>query len=165
MDIVKLSTDWARAEVVSSKIVLLFSAVQLVTAIGFWYFGRTAMSKAFAWPMLLCGLFLVAVGAGLYFANNPRIKQFEIEGSQHPGAFIDAEIQRTTDSQRQLALVFRILPAIIIAAAIIVILLPAPTWRAIAITVITTGSFLLVVDSNTDARNDAYHVHLSRVRK
>jgi hypothetical protein len=47
MDIVELSTDRARAEVVSSKTVLLFSAVQLVTAIGFWYFGRTAMSKAF----------------------------------------------------------------------------------------------------------------------
>jgi Flp pilus assembly protein TadB len=155
MDIIKLSTDWARAEVFSSKIVLLFSVVQILTAIGFWYFGRTAMAKAFFWPMLVCGVFLVAVGAGLYLANNPRIKKFETEGRENPSVFMETEFQRTTKSQGELSLVFKILPSIIIVAAILVMLLGHPHWRAISVTIIATAAFLMVVDSNTEARNDA----------
>ena len=39
MDIIKLSTDWAKAEVFSAKIVWLFSVIELLAAIGFWYWG------------------------------------------------------------------------------------------------------------------------------
>jgi ABC-2 type transport system permease protein len=73
MDIVKLSTDWARAEVFSAKIVWLFSAITIMAAIGFWYFGKTVMARAFFWPLLVSGIFLAVIGAGLYLANNPRI--------------------------------------------------------------------------------------------
>jgi ABC-2 type transport system permease protein len=165
MDIIKLSTDWARAEIFSARVVLLFSVVQIITATGFWYLGRTAAARAFVWPMLLCGLFLIAVGAGLYFANNPRIGQFEKECRREPGVFIEKEIRRTVDSQRQLGLVFKVLPLIIIVAAIMIMLLPMPLWRAIAITVIATTAFLMVVDSNTEARNDAYHIQLLSLKK
>ena len=37
MDIIKISTDWARAEVFSAKIVWMFSVVEVLAAIGFWY--------------------------------------------------------------------------------------------------------------------------------
>jgi len=66
MDIIKLSTDWAKAEVFSAKIVWLFSIVEIAAAISFWYLGKTAMAKAFGWPLLLAGLFLVVIGAGLF---------------------------------------------------------------------------------------------------
>src|SRR5882757_7095237 len=112
-DLVKLSTDWAKAEVFSGKIVWLFSVIYIVTAIGFLYLGRTAMAKAFVWPFLVAGIFLIAVGSGLFFTNQPRIAQFEKEYHQNPEAFVQQEIQRTAESQKQLALVFRILPAII----------------------------------------------------
>jgi ABC-2 type transport system permease protein len=160
MDIIKLSTDWARAEVFSAKIVWLFSVVELLTAIGFWYWGRTTMAKAFIWPLLVMGLFLISVGVGLYAANHPRIVQFENDCHREPKAFLEAEIQRTANSQRGLAMVFRILPAIIIIAAILIMLVPAPVWRAIAVTLILTAAFLMLVDSNTEARNDAYHAQL-----
>src|ERR1700754_674528 len=107
MDIVKLSTDWAKAEVFSAKIVWLFSAIEIMTALGFWYLGRTAMAKAFVWPLLLTGLFLLSVGAGLYFANKPRIERFEKGYHDNPDAFIKEEIQRTEKSQKELALVFK----------------------------------------------------------
>ncbi|SRR5258708_31914190 len=165
MDIVKLSTDWAKAEVFSAKIVWLFSAVEIMAALGFWYLGRTAIARAFVWPLLLTGLFLIAVGAGLYFANKPRIERFEKEYHRNPDAFVEAEIQRTAGSQRQLALVFKILPAIIIIAALVILLLPAFPWRAIAATTIITAAFLMIVDSNTEARNNAYHAHLSTFKK
>src|SRR6476469_2513274 len=118
MDIVKLSTDWAKAEVFSAKIVWLFSAIEIIVAIGFWYWGKTVMAKAFIWPLMVAGLFLVAVGTGLYFANNPRITRFETEYRGNPDAFLQEEIQRTAESKKELALVFKILPAIIIFAAI-----------------------------------------------
>lgn len=160
MDIIKLSTDWARAEVFSARIVWLFSAVELLAAIGFWYWGRTTMARYFIWPLLVMGLFLIAVGTGLYVANQPRIAQFENEYQREPKAFLEAEIQRTAKSQRDLALVFRILPAIVIFAAVVIMLAPASVWRAIAVAIILNAAFLMVVDSNTGARNDAYHTRL-----
>lgn len=114
MDIVKLSTDWAKAEVFSAKIVWLFSAIEILAAVGFWYCGKTVMAKSFIWPLLVAGLLLSAIGAGLYFANNTRITKFEIEYRSSREVFLQEEIQRTAESKRELALVFKILPTIII---------------------------------------------------
>jgi ABC-2 type transport system permease protein len=161
MDIIKLSTDWARAEVFSAKIIWLFSIIEIAAAIGFWYLGRTAMAKALGWPFLVAGLFLLMIGGGLYFSNQPRIKRFEMLYQKDPTAFMQQEIGRTAKSQKELALVFKILPAVIIAAALLILLIPAPLWRAIGITTIITAAFLMVVDSNTDARNTAYHSQLT----
>ena len=69
MDIIKLSTDWAKTEVFSAKMVGLLSLVVIVTAVGFYYWGKTAYAKAFVIPMMVAGLFLVATSAGLYWAN------------------------------------------------------------------------------------------------
>ncbi len=164
-DIVKLSTDWAKAEVFSGKMVWLFSVITILTAVGFWYLGRTAMARAFVWPLLVAGLFLIAVGAGLVLANKPRVDQFEQAHRKDPEAFVRQEIRRTTESQKQLTLVFRILPAIIIIAALPIIGLPgSPIWRAIAVTLIVTAGFLMVVDSNTEARNTQYHSRLAAIK-
>jgi hypothetical protein len=165
-DIAKLSDDWAKAEVFSGKIVWLFSVIYIAAAIGFWYLGRTEMAKSFTWPLLIAGIFLIAVGAGLFFANKPRIGQFEQEYRQDAGAFVKKEIERTGNSQKQLNLVFRILPAIVIVAAIVILCFPnSPNWRAIGVTVMITAAFLMVVDSNTDARNTIYHSRLIQVKQ
>jgi ABC-2 type transport system permease protein len=165
MDIIKLSTDWARAEVFSAKIIWVFSVVELLAAIGFWFWGRTAIARIFPWPLLVMGLFLVAVGAGLYGANNPRIAHFESEGRLNPKAFLDGEIQRTAKSQHDLGLVFKILPGVIIVAAVVIMLAPATAWRAISVTIILTAAFLMVVDSNTTARIDDYHTQLLKLAR
>ncbi|HXB33001.1 MAG TPA: hypothetical protein VNV35_06255 [Puia sp.] len=165
MDIIKISTDWARAEVFSAKIVWLFSVIEVLAAIGFWYWGKTAIARIFPWPLLVMGLFLVAVGAGLYNANKPRIARFESESRRDPKAFLNAEIQRTAKSQQDLALVFKILPGMIIIAALVIMLAPATGWRAISVTIILTAAFLMVVDSNTTARNDDYHTQLLELNK
>ena len=161
MDVLKLSTDWARAEVFSAKIVWIISGITITAAIGFWYWGRTVMARAFIWPLLVAGIFLAAVGAGLYFANNPRISRFEAEYRRDPTAFLQEEIQRTAESGREMVLVFKILPAIIIFAAAGILLLPPNLWRAIAVTTIITAAFLMIVDSNTQARNNIYNSQLS----
>jgi ABC-2 type transport system permease protein len=166
MDIMKLSTDWAKAEVFSGKMVWFFALVYIFAAFGFFYLGRTAMAKAFFLPLLVAGCLLIAIGAGLFFANKPRIIRFEKEYQQDPGTFIAREIQRTAESKKQLTLVFKILPVIIIVAALIILLLPdSLAWRAIAVTLIATIVFLMFVDSNTEARNSAYHSKLIAIRQ
>jgi ABC-2 type transport system permease protein len=165
MDIIKLSTDWAKAEVFSAKIVWLFSVIEITAAIGFWYWGKTVMAKAFIWPLLIAGLFLTAVGAGLYFANHPRISRFENEYHRNQAAFVQEEIQRTAASARQLSMVFKILPAIIIFAAAGILILPPSLWRAIAIIIIINAALLMIVDSNTEVRNNIYNSQLSSFKQ
>ncbi|HXB39039.1 MAG TPA: hypothetical protein VNZ49_00770 [Bacteroidia bacterium] len=160
MDILKISTDWAKAEVFSAKIVLLISLLFFIVALGFWQLGKTDMAKAFVWPMLVSGVLLVAVSAGLYFANKPRITQFETTYNTDAKAFVKTETERTAKSQNDLALVFKVLPLIIIAAALLIIFINTPLWRAIGITTIALMTILMFIDSNTNARNTAYHQRL-----
>jgi hypothetical protein len=160
MDVIRLSTDWAKAEVFSAKIVLLLSLLFFLAAFGFWQLGKTAMAKAFVWPMLVAGLLIAAISAGLYFANKPRVTQFETVYNTDAKEFVHTETERTAKSQNDLALVFKVLPFIIIAAALLIMFTSTPLWRAIGITTIALIVILMFIDSNTDARNTAYHQHL-----
>jgi ABC-2 type transport system permease protein len=160
MDILKVSLDWAKAEIFSAKISLLISFLFFLTSIGFWQLGKTAMAKAFVFPMLVAGLLVVAVAAGLYFANYPRIEQFETACNTNSKAFVQAETLRTAKSQHDLSLVFKVLPIVIIAAALVIMFVNAPLGRAIGITTIALMTVLVFIDSNTGARNTAYHQEL-----
>jgi len=150
MDILKQSMEWARAEVFSAKIVWLFSIIEMLAALGFWHLGRTPMAKAFVWPLLVGGVFIALVGTGLFLANDPRPDQFEKEYRLDPDSFVQSEIQRTGKSQRELSLVFTILPLVIFLAATVILVTPASIWRAISVIVIVNAGFLMVVDSNTE---------------
>jgi len=160
MEIIKLSTDWAKAEVFSAKMVGLLSLVVFLVALGFWQLGKTPMAKSFVWPLFVAGLLLVAVSAGLYFANEPRIAQFETAYKKDTASFIQSEITRTAKSKHDVALVFKVLPAIIVAAALLIMFSQTPLWRAIGVTTILLMTLLMLIDSNTDARNTAYHQEL-----
>ena len=165
MDILKISTEWARAELFSSKIVGLLSLIVLLTAVGFALWGKTTMARAFIIPMIVAGLFLLAVGIGLYTANKPRIEQFKTEYNTDANSFVQKEIARTTKSQGEFHTVFKVLPAIIIVAVILLMLFPSANWRAITLTVIITSAFLMLIDSNTEARNTNYREQLLKFKK
>jgi ABC-2 type transport system permease protein len=161
MDILKISTDWAKAEVFSSKIILLLSLLFLFAALGFWQLGKTAMAKAFVSPLLVAGVLLIAIATGLYFSNKPRNLSFETAYKNNPDQFIQSEITRTAKSQKDLAtIVFKVLPLIIIVAALLIMFVTTPVWRAIGITTIILISCLMFIDSNTAARNSNYHQQL-----
>src|SRR5258705_10727517 len=102
MDIVKLSSDWAKAEVFSAKVVLFLSLLFFLSSLGFGQLGKTPMARAFVWPMLVAGILLVAVSAGLYFANNPRITQFEMASGTDAKTFSQKETERTAKSQHDI---------------------------------------------------------------
>jgi hypothetical protein len=159
--ILKMSVDWAKAEVFSGKIVGLVGVLVLLAALGFFQLGKTAMAKALVWPVGVAGLFLMMVAAGLIFANQPRPAQFEAAFRDNPAAFVQQERLRTATSQKQLGLVFKILPGICIVGALLIWALPgSSTGRAIGIVLIGTAAILMGVDANTEARNDRYHAAL-----
>ena len=106
MDILKLSTEWAKAELVSAKIVWLFSLVILLSAGGFFLMGKTIMAKAFIIPLIVSGVLLIAaVGTGLYAANKPRLAQFEKDYKSNTANFLEKEINRTMKSDHDFKMV------------------------------------------------------------
>lgn len=159
-DILKLSSEWARAELFSAKIIWLFSLLVLLSSAGFAYWGKTASAKAFVIPLLVSGIVLIAIGVGLYAANKPRITQFEKEYNADPKGFVEKEIQRTTKSEKDFVMVFKILPTLMILGAILLLLVPSVNWRTISIVIVITVAFLMAVDMNTNARNAAYRESL-----
>lgn len=160
MDILRISIEWARAELFSARIVGLFSIIVLVTATGFTIWGKSATARAFIIPMIASGLFLAVVGIGLYTANKPRIEQFKNDYNTDRKSFIKKEIIRTSKSQADFKIVFKVLPVIIILATVIFIYSTSTNWKAIMITLIITSSFLMIVDSNTETRNSNYREKL-----
>jgi len=60
MEIIKLSTDWAKAEVFSAKMVGILSLLVFLVALGFWQLGKTPVAKSFVWPLFVAGILLVA---------------------------------------------------------------------------------------------------------
>ena len=165
MDVIRLSTDWARAEVFSAKMVWLTSLLIIATSAGFAYFGKTSMARAYIWPFLAASIFLIAVGIGLYLANKPRVAGFEREYKANSEIFVKAEIARAQKSKKELAIVLKVLPLIILFASLLVILVYNPIWRAVGITVVVLSVILLMVDSNTDARNSEYLQQLESMSK
>ena len=51
MDILKLSMEWAKDEILSSKFFILFGLLFLFGALGFWQMGKTELAKAFITPV------------------------------------------------------------------------------------------------------------------
>ena len=46
MEILKVATEWAKAEVFSARFFILFSILFLSASIGFWQLGKTEMAIA-----------------------------------------------------------------------------------------------------------------------
>jgi len=157
MDILKQSVSWAEGEVLSAKLTLLYSLLIFIAAIGFWQLGKTQLAKALVVPMFVTGFLIVTIGIGLFYANHKRVTGFRTEYENSPATFIQKEKLRTETSMNAYKGVFRFVPALIIAAALLLIFFPAPVCRAIGIAVILLCVSVLVIDGNGDARNTAYH--------
>lgn len=164
MDIIKISTDWARAEIFSAKAVWIFSIITIISAVGFYYLGKTVMAKAFVIPLAITGFLITAIGTGLYTANKPRIIQFENEYKTDSSTFIQKEIERTSKSNGDFVVVFKVLPILIIVGAGMFLLGKSPYWQTSGISLVLLAAFLLAVDSNTAARNEAYRQELLKIQ-
>ena len=164
MDILKISIEWARDEVFSARFFIFFAILFLSASLGFWQLGKTEMAKAYIIPTLVAGVLILAVGVGIFFTNKSRIHSFAESYNESPTEFVRSEMVRTEKSMGEFrVVVFKVIPFIIVAAALMIIFVDSPVWRAISITTITLMVCILLVDSNANARIEAYHKQLELV--
>lgn len=166
MDILKTAIEWAKAEVFSSMFFILFAVLFLLATIGFWQLGKTELAKAFIYPTLVAGILLLIIGVGLVYSNKSRIANFPTAYEDDASAFLKTEIVRAdkTMAEYQTA-VFKVIPFIIIVAALLFVFIDKPMWRAISITTIAMMVVILSIDTNANARIEAYKQELVSVEK
>ena len=166
MEILKAATDWAKAEVFSSAFFILFGVLFVLATIGFWQLGKTEVAKAFILPTLVAGILLLAVGLGLFFTNKSRLASFPTAYNTDASAFVQSEITRTEKTMAEYQnIVFKIIPLIIAVAALLIVFIDKPVWRAISITTIAMMAVILSVDINANARIEAYNKQLLLIQK
>ncbi len=166
MEILKFATDWAKAEAFSARFFIFFAILFLAASIGFWQLGKTEMAKAYITPTLVAGVLILAVGVGIFFTNKSRVTSFAVAYEASPTEFIKTEIMRTEKSMGEFrSIVFKVIPFIIVAAALLIVFVDKPVWRAAAITTIAMMVVILLVDSNANARLEGYHKQLELADK
>lgn len=161
MEILKTATNWAKAEIFSTQFFIFFGILFLISTLGFWKLGKTELAKAFILPTLIAGILLLIIGFGLFFNNKSRLANLEANYTQGASAFVQSEIVRTKKTMDEYqTIVFKVIPVIIAFAALAIVFLDKPIWRAISITTIAFMIVLLLVDSNANARMEAYQEQL-----
>lgn len=95
MELLKLATEWAKAEVFSTRFFIFFAIGFLIASIGFWQLGKTDLAKAYIIPTLIAGILLLIIGSGLNYTNIQRVKQFEMDFNTDAPGFYKSEVQRT----------------------------------------------------------------------
>jgi sulfite exporter TauE/SafE len=166
MDILKASTDWAKAELLSTPFFVLAGLVFLAISLGFWQVGKTDLAKAYVIPTLVAGTLLVVIGLGLFFTNKSRISQFEKAYEKDPVAFVASELDRASATLTEYKnIVFTGIPIIIVICALLLFFLNSPVWRASMITTIALLSVILFIDGLAHARIYEYNQQLLEVKQ
>ena len=164
MEILKLATEWAKSEVFSTKFFILFALFFLIASIGFWQLGKTEITKAYIIPTLVAGVLLMTIGLGLFFTNKARITQFEQAYHKNVAEFVESEIVRAESTLKEYqTVVFKAIPLIIIVAALVIVFIHTPTWRAISITTIAMLIVILLIDGTAHSRIDGYYKELKKI--
>jgi len=164
MDILKIATDWAKAELFSTPFFMLFGVLFMVASVGFWQLGKTEMARAYIIPTLVAGALLFIIGCGLFFTNKSRITQFETAYKSDASAFVKSELVRAEATLKEYqTIVFKIIPLIIIVCALVILFIDKPIWRASVITTMAMLIVILLIDGTAHARIDAYNQQLLSV--
>lgn len=165
MEVLKLATEWAKDEVFSTRFFIYFAIGFLIASAGFWQLGKTDLAKAYIIPTLVAGILLLIIGSGLNYTNIRRVKQFKKDFNSNAPAFYQSEIARSESTLKEYTVVFKVIPILIILAALIFLFFNTPVWRAISITFIAMLTIILLVDGTAHARLDSYHKELKEVDK
>ncbi|ARN71153.1 hypothetical protein BST91_05555 [Nonlabens tegetincola] len=160
MELLKLATEWAKAEVFSTRFFILFAIGFLIASVAFWQLGKTDLARAYILPSLVAGILLLIIGSGLNYTNIQRVKQFEEFYNSDASAFYQSEIERTENTLKEYSVVFRVIPILIIIAALVILFVNTPTWRAISITTIAMLIVILLIDGSAYSRIEYYNKKL-----
>ena len=160
MELLKLATEWAKAEVFSTCFFIFFAIGFLIASVGFWQIGKTDIAKAYIIPTLVAGILLLIIGIGTNYTNIQRVKQFEKDFNTDKTAFYQSEIERSESTVKQFIVVFKVVPILIIIAALVILFINTPTWRAISVTALSMFIVILLIDGNAHSRIENYHKEL-----
>ncbi len=161
MDILKASTDWAKAELISTPFFVLFGAIFIAASIGLCQVGKTDLAKAYIIPTLVAGTLLAIIGLGLYFTNKSRITQFEKAYQKNSVAFVTSELERADATLKEYKnIVFTVIPIIMAACLLVLFFVSTPIWRASMITTIGMLAVILFIDGLAHARIEEYNTKL-----
>jgi len=164
MDVLDLATEWAKAEVFSTRFFILFATLFLVASIGFWQLGKTDIARAYIIPTLVAGALLMTIGLGLFYTNKARVAQFKTAYESDASAFVASELVRNEKALNEYrTIVFKAIPIIIMIASLLIIFVNKPVWRASAITVIAMMVVILLVDGTAHDRINDYNQKLELV--
>lgn len=163
MNILNAATNWAKAEVLSSKFFIVFGIAFLLFSLAFWQMGTTPLSSAYILPTAIAGVLVLAVGIGIFVANKTRVTSFVTAYNDNPSEFIRSEIVRTEKSLKEYKnIVFIIIPIIVIIAALLIYYMEHALWRASCITIVAMMMVIILVDSMANARLESYHSQLKQ---
>ena len=166
MDILKTSIQWTKEEIFSSSFFILCAIVFLIATVGFWQLGKTEIARAFIYPTLVAGVLLLIVGVGLTLSNKSRLSNFEAAYKRDPAAFVKMELSRTEKTMGEYQNVaLKVFPVIIAMAAMLIVFVDKPIWRAISITLIAMLLCMIWIDSMALTRIDAYRKQLEVFQK
>ena len=164
MDIVKAAVIWAKDEEVSTLFFIIFGMAFIAGSLGFWQLGKTETARAFIYPTLVAGLFLLVVGGGLFFSNRTRLANLENDYNKNSMEFVQSEIKRTEQTMKEYKNVaLKVFPVVIAIAALLLVFVHSPIWRAICITMISMLVIIILVDINANARITKYYKQLKSV--
>ncbi len=166
MDILKIATDWAKDELVSTSFFIMIGILFVMASFGFWQFGKTDLAKSYTIPILVAGALLMTIGIGLFFTNKARISQFETAYKSDVSGFIEMELERTEATLKEYkTVVFTAIPFIIMACGLCLFLLSTPVWRASMISTIAMLTVILLIDGLAHARIDEYNKQLIKAQQ
>ena len=164
MEIIKLSTDWAKAEIFSSAFFIAFGVLFISASFEFLQIGKSDIAKAFLTPTLVAGSLLLIIGVGLCYANITRYNTFEEAYNQDSEVFIQTELDRTEATLKEYStIVYKVIPCIIIVAALLIVFINTPTWKAISITTIAMMAVILMIDTTAYGRIINYKKQLDLI--
>lgn len=164
MDALRLATDWAKAESLSSAFFALFGIGFFIAAYCFWHFGKTDTAKAYLIPLCVAGTLLVILGVGLVISNQWRLAGFADGFAADQPAFIAAEIARAeTTIKGYNNAIFRVLPGLVLISALALFFVRSPIWQASMIALIAMVAVIMIIDTNATARLSAYQQSLTEL--
>ena len=161
MDILKASTDWAKAELYSTPFFILFGVIFLFACLGFWQLGKTELVKAYVVPTLIAGVLLIIIWIGLFYTNKARITQFQSDLQDNQHLFVKTELERVNNTLNEYdVIVFTIIPIIIVICSVGLVFINQPSWRASLITSIAMLIIILLIDGTAQSRIVIYQEQL-----
>ena len=166
MELLKLASAWAKAEVFSSKFFILFGVLFLLSAYGFWQLGKTDLAKAFISPVCICGILLLLIGGGLTYTNLSREKEFPKAYKEDAAVFLQMEIARADKTIKEFELVvLKIIPGIIAVLSLVFIFFENPNARAISMSVMAMMIVILLIDTGAYTRMKEYKDQLTIIQQ